>query len=78
MYSYFSLAVCNHVRATMVHVQYVNFYNFTIFQNFGIFDPAPEMYNLQTFLKVALSQKILENFSIANINIPNHYPGQKI
>ena len=30
------------------------------------------------YLKVALSQKILENFSIANINIPNHYPGQKI
>jgi hypothetical protein len=31
-----------------------------------------------SFLKVALSQKILENFSIANISIPNHYPGQKI
>ena len=29
-------------------------------------------------LKVALSQKILENFYIANINIPNHYPEQKI
>ena len=29
-------------------------------------------------LKVALSQKILENFHIANINIPNHYPEQKI
>ena len=29
-------------------------------------------------LKVALSQKILDNFSIANINIPNYYPEQKI
>ena len=29
-------------------------------------------------LKVALSQKILENFYISNINIPNHYPEQKI
>ena len=29
-------------------------------------------------LKVALSQKILENFYVANINIPNHYPEQKI
>ena len=28
-------------------------------------------------LKVALSQKILENFSVANINIPNHYSEQK-
>ena len=25
---------------------------------------------------MALGQKILENFSIANINIPNHYPEQ--
>ena len=32
----------------------------------------------KTFLKVALSQKILENFYISNINIPNHYPEQKI
>ena len=29
-------------------------------------------------LKVALSQKILENFYISNINIPNHYPEQEI
>ena len=34
--------------------------------------------NLKNFcptypLKVALSQKILDNFSTANINIPNHY-----
>ena len=29
-------------------------------------------------LKVALSQKILKNFFIAKINIPNHYPEQKI
>ena len=29
-------------------------------------------------LKVALSQKILENFYISNVNIPNHYPEQKI
>ena len=29
-------------------------------------------------LKVALSQKILVNFYISNINIPNHYPEQKI
>ena len=29
-------------------------------------------------LKVALSQKILENFYITNINIPNHYAEQKI
>ena len=27
---------------------------------------------------MALSQKILENFYISNINIPNHYPEQKI
>ena len=26
------------------------------------------------FIKVALSQKILENFNVSNINIPNHYP----
>ena len=26
-----------------------------------------------SLLKVALSQKILDNFSTANINIPNHY-----
>ena len=26
----------------------------------------------------ALSQKILENFYVSNINIPNHYPEQKI
>ena len=29
-------------------------------------------------LKLALSRKRLENFSIANINNPNHYPEQKI
>ena len=29
-------------------------------------------------LKVALSQKRLENFFVARINIPNHYPEQKI
>ena len=29
-------------------------------------------------LQVALSQKRLENFFIARINIPNHYPEQKI
>jgi hypothetical protein len=29
-------------------------------------------------LKVALSQKILKNFFVAKINIPNHYPEQKI
>ena len=29
-------------------------------------------------LKVALSQKILEKFYISNINIPDHYPEQKI
>ena len=29
-------------------------------------------------LKVALSQKILENFYISKINSPNHYPEQKI
>ena len=29
-------------------------------------------------LKVVLSQKVLGNFYIANINIPNHYPVQKI
>ena len=32
----------------------------------------------QLLLKVALSQKILENFYISNIDIPNHYPEQKI
>ena len=29
-------------------------------------------------LKVALSQKILENFYLSNMNIPSHYPEQKI
>ena len=29
-------------------------------------------------VKVVLSQKILDNFSIANIDIPNHYPELKI
>ena len=29
-------------------------------------------------LKLALSQKILEKFYVSNINIPNHYPEQKI
>ena len=29
-------------------------------------------------LKVALSRKILENFYISKIKIPNHYPEQKI
>jgi hypothetical protein len=29
-------------------------------------------------VKVALSQKRLEDFYIARINIPNHYPEQKI
>jgi hypothetical protein len=29
-------------------------------------------------LKVAFSQKRLENFLVAGINIPNHYPEQKI
>ena len=32
----------------------------------------------ETKIKVALSQKILKNFFIAKINIPNHYPEQKI
>ena len=27
---------------------------------------------------MALGQKLLENFYISNINIPNHYPQQKI
>ena len=27
-------------------------------------------------LKVALSQKVLKNFFVAKINIPNHYPEQ--
>jgi hypothetical protein len=31
-----------------------------------------------SYLKVALSQKILEKFYISNINIPNHNPEQKI
>ena len=31
-----------------------------------------------SFLKVAFSQKILKNFFVAKINIPNHYPEQKI
>ena len=30
------------------------------------------------YLTVALCQKILEVFYIAKINIPNHYPEQKI
>ena len=29
-------------------------------------------------LKVALCQKILKGFYIARINIPNHYPEQKV
>jgi hypothetical protein len=39
---------------------------------------APPLVIIMMMLKVALSQKILENFYIANINIPNHYPEQKI
>ena len=34
--------------------------------------------SLNEVLKVALSQKILENFYVSNINIRNHYPEQKI
>ena len=34
-------------------------------------------YKKLTLLKVALSQKILENFYISNKNIPKHYPEQK-
>ena len=30
------------------------------------------------FVKVALSQTILETFYVSNIYIPNHYPEQKI
>ena len=38
-----------------------------------------EKFAIKTFhLKVALSQKILENFYIFNINIPNRYPEQNI
>ena len=33
---------------------------------------------VQVQVKVALSQKILVNFYVSNINIPNHYPEQKI
>ena len=33
---------------------------------------------VQVQVKVALSQKILEKFYVSNINIPNHYPEQKI
>ena len=33
---------------------------------------------LGMFLKVALSQKILEKFYVSNINIPNHYSEQEI
>ena len=33
---------------------------------------------LGSALKVALSQKILKNFFVARINIPNRYPQQKI
>ena len=29
-------------------------------------------------LKVAFSQKMLENFYVSNMNIPIHYPEQKI
>ena len=34
--------------------------------------------NTEHQVKVALSQKVLENFNIAIINIPNYYPAQKI
>jgi hypothetical protein len=34
--------------------------------------------NYSTSLKVVLSQRRLENFFVARINIPNDYPGQKI
>jgi hypothetical protein len=33
---------------------------------------------LAPMLKVALSQKRLDDFYISKINIPNHYPEQKI
>ena len=45
---------------------------------FGIFNSPKNERKNSTLLKVALSQKILENFYIAYINIPNHYPEQKI
>ena len=47
--------------------------------NFGILmvwkgPKVPFIYYVSTWIKVALSQKMLENFYISNINIPNHYP----
>ena len=38
----------------------------------------PVQKSRQQVLKVALSQKILEDFYLSKINIPNHYPEQKI
>ena len=38
----------------------------------------PNVVIFMNYLKVALSQKILENFYISNIDIPNHNPEQKI
>ena len=39
---------------------------------------APLNFVVSTVVKVALSQNILENFSVTNINILNHYPEQNI
>ena len=50
----------------------------------SMYIPAPLLVEMASIcmllrvLKVASSQKILDNFYIYNINIPNHYPEQKI
>ena len=47
-------------------------------KRFGYFHVHTFFLLLLFLLKVALSQKRLENFFIARINIPNQYPEQKI
>ena len=44
---------------------------------FIIAHPIGKVLSLHNWLKMAFSQKTLENFYIANINIPNHYPEYK-
>ena len=45
-------------------------------QNYVKTDAAKTI--VDTLVKVTLSQKILEKIYVSNIDIPNHYPEQKI
>ena len=51
---------------------------FLIKQNYPPLIHKVEFWHQNHCLKVALRQKILKNCFVAKINIPNHYPEQKI